>query len=172
MKKIPLYNQNNDPLPDGQQDPQHSNDCGEECASMLGAAYRPNLVLPAGQLRMLLRGNNWQGNALTDGDDIVWILKNVFNIPSHTRRVDFTTSKIEITHALQSNMPVVYLGKWDGDYLHWIIPFELTPNNDYPKSGLGFVSNDPWGGWLHQIDWDTAASLYGGQYVHVDEVLN
>lgn len=164
MKKIPLYNQNNDPLPDGQQDPQHSNDCGEECASMLGAAYRPNLVLPAGQLRMLLRSNNWQGNALTNADDICWILKNVFNIPCHPRYVDFDTSKIEVIHALTSNMPVAYLGKWDGNEEHWIIPHTLY--------NMGFVANDPWGGYLHTISWSDASLLYGGQYVHVDEVLN
>lgn len=161
MLAIPIYNQLNDPLPDGQPDPQAQNDCGEECVSMLLPPIRAGMYMSAGAIRQELRGGNPNGSALTTAGDLVRALHLLGNIPAHERAVDFSTFQIESQHALENNMPIIALGYWEVPTIkHWMIAVAVTTN--------GLMFNDPWNGIQRALDWNTIHNLYQNDYVHID----
>lgn len=166
MLQIPLYNQLNDPLADGQQDPQAPNDCGPECLAMIGDAFGFGGVsgYSAGQIRVIIRQGQTAGSGLTTGDDLVYGLKECFQLPAHTRTVNYITLQLEVMRAIAARLPTIVLGYWESPtVLHWVVPVGLLSN--------GLLINDPWGGRRYPVPWGTVANLYGGQYVHLDQVL-
>jgi ABC-type bacteriocin/lantibiotic exporter with double-glycine peptidase domain len=161
---IPVWNQLNDPLPDGQQDSQNFNDCGEECVAMLIKAYG-GPELPAGQIRMLLHGIN--GTGITTGDDLVRALamfkdRQGRTIAAHVRSgIDAATFQVEATHAISSGLPVIALGDWvTRGYGHWVVVRGTDET--------GIAVNDPWGGLNRVISWSDVNALFDGCYVHLD----
>lgn len=165
MLAVPVYNQLNDPLPDGQQDPQAANDCGSECVAMIGDAfgYGGAPGFPAGDIRVIIRRGDLTGPALTNGDDLVYGLSACFQIPSHVRAVNAHIAQLEVQRAVDAGMPPIVLGRWDGTALHWVV--------GVGRDATGLTVNDPWGGTQRVIAWADFQKLYAGQYVHVDRKL-
>jgi hypothetical protein len=160
---IPVWNQLNDPLPDGQQDPYATTDCGEESVAMIGKGYG-GPELPAGQVRMILRAGDVNGPGISSGDDLVHALAAVFHLRSHVRACNAATFQIEATKAINSGMPVIALGQWVSiGFLHWVV--------GRGADDTGLMTNDPWGGANRLIAWPDVARLYAGTYVHLDQSI-
>lgn len=157
----PIWNQLNDPLPDAQQDPYATTDCGEEATAMaIAACGGPQL--PAGVLRQLLGGPQRPG--VTDAAALVYLL-NLFKIPAHPRQCDPDTAWIEWSHAFDAGKLVIALGYWvSAGYLHWVLIRQTGPQ--------ALTFNDPWGGTEKEMDKATALKLYQGSYVHIDQAVS
>lgn len=159
LEQMPAWNQLNDPIADGSQDPFASSDCGFECCAMVKYATdkaRPNWA--AGNIRQMYRG--WQGQGLTTADDLVRVLAKL-DVPAHTRVCNAATAMIEWNHSIADNKPVIALGDWDGNELHWIVIVGSPPGNQW-------IVNDPWGGIRKNVSDAEIYQHYAGQYVHVD----
>lgn len=155
----PAWNQLDDPLPDGAQDPYRQYDCGEECVAMAAAACS-GPPLPAYILRTLLGAA--AGQKGTSGQQLVYLLK-LLKIPAHVRTCDAQTAIQEWRHSYAAHFLVIARGYWvDVGYPHWV----LIKRTD--EGGVTF--NDPWGGqerWMCMAD---AQARYLGDYVHLDAV--
>lgn len=157
----PVWNQLNDPLPDAQQDPQATMDCGEESVAMaIAGCGGPSL--PAGVLRMLLGGPGRPGTS--SATDLVYLL-GLFGIKAHARQADADTAWTEWQHSFDAHYLVLALGYWvSPGYLHWVLVRETSPDV--------LTFNDPWGGIERTLTKATAQKLYAGLYVHVDQAVS
>lgn len=157
----PIWNQLDDPLPDGAQDPYRQYDCGEECVAMAVAACG-GPTLPAYILRTLLGAV--AGTKGTTGQQLVYLLK-LLKIPAHVRTCDAQTAFVEWQHSYAARFLIVARGYWvDIGYPHWV----LIRRTD--EGGITF--NDPFGGqerWMSKAD---AQARYLGDYVHLDTVIS
>jgi hypothetical protein len=153
----PAYNQLNDPLPDAQQDPFATTDCGEECVSeAIVACGGPSLA--AGQLRVLLGGLGRRGS--TTAADLVYLL-GLFKLPAHPRQANPHDAWIEWQHSYNAKYLCIALGYWVSlGYPHWVLIRETTDGQ--------MTFNDPWGGQVRVLPIAQAKELYMGVYVHID----
>lgn len=154
----PAWNQLDDVLPDGMQDPFATTDCGEESVAMAIAACG-GPPLPAGTLRMLLGGPNRPG--LSDARALVYLL-GLFGITAHPRQCDADAAWLEWQHSYKAGYLVLALGFWvSPNFLHWVVVRETVEGT--------CLLNDPWGGLQRTLLKSEAQKLYGGWYVHLDE---
>jgi Papain-like cysteine protease AvrRpt2 len=154
-------NQLDDVLPDGQQDPYATTDCGEETTAMtVFACGGPNL--PAGAYRQLLGGPNRVGTS--SADDIVFLLK-LFKIPAHKRLCPSDVAWIEWQHSMKAGFLVIALGWFVTDgFPHWVLIRGIDQNV--------VTFNDPWGGQVRTMPKEWMLTKYQGCYVHVDAVTS
>jgi hypothetical protein len=158
---VPVYNQLNDPLPDGAQDPYATTDCGEESVAMVIAACG-GPPLPAGVLRQLLGGVARPG--ATTAANLVYLL-SLFKVLAHVRQADPDAAWTEWQHAQGASFPVIALGYWvSAGYPHWIVIRACD--------ALSITYNDPWGGHEQTMTKGTAQMRYMGYYVHVDQAVS
>lgn len=157
----PAWNQLNDPLPDGQQDPYATTDCGEESTAMaIAACGGPNL--PAGVLRQLLGGANRSGT--TDAQALCYLL-SLFKIKSHVRECPADVAWTEWRHSFEAGFLVIALGWWVTDgYPHWVLIRQADDS--------AMTYNDPWGGLEKRMGKQWAQLKYQGTYVHVDQAVS
>jgi hypothetical protein len=157
----PAWNQLNDVLPDGQQDPYATSDCGEESVAMaLYACGGPNL--PAGVLRMLLGGPGRAGT--TTAAELAYLLA-LFGVKAHVRQADPDAAWTEWQHSYQARYLAIALGYWvSPGFLHWVLVREADEGH--------LTFNDPWGGQVRTLEKQEAQKLYGGVYVHVDQQVS
>lgn len=156
--RIPLWNQLNDPLPDGNQDPFASTDCGEECVAMVGGAYGFGGVCgyAAGQVRVIIRRGNIGGIGLSTPSDLVYGLKACFKLNATIISGSWAMCESVLKAVIPARRPVILLGNWDGAP-HWVVCCAV--NNE------GLASLDPWGGYVRHDTWEDAARLYDGSAV-------
>lgn len=166
MLKVPVYDQLNDRLPDGNLDKYATQDCGSESVAEVGAAFGfgGDVGFSAGQVRQIIRHGDFNGSGLTTADDLVYGLASCFRLPSHVRNANFTQLKQELQRAVAAKMPCIVLGGWvDPAVLHWIVVIDATPG--------GITFNDSWGGKVRSLAWADVAKLYAGTYCHLDKAL-
>lgn len=156
----PVWNQLDDPLPDGNLDPQAAMDCGEECVAMAVAACG-GPGIPAGVFRALLGGPQRRGS--TTAADLSYLL-TLFGVANHPRQADPDAAWTEWQHSDVAGFLAIALGYWvTPGFLHWVLVRACDP---------GTVQfNDPWGGSLRSLDRATAQKLYAGQYIHIDQAV-
>jgi hypothetical protein len=156
----PVWNQLNDVLPDGQQDPYATTDCGEESVAMaIAACGGPSL--PAGVLRQLLGGVDRPG--MTTARDLSYLL-SLFKVSNHPRQADPDAAWTEWQHSYQAKYLVIALGYWvSPGFRHWCLIRETD--------SAALVLNDPWGGQVRTLSRDQAQRLYCGEYVHIDQAV-
>lgn len=164
MLKIPLYNQYNDPLPDGRQDPFASADCGEECVSMVGAAYGYGGACgyAAGQVRVIMRRGSLSGIGLSTASDLVYALQACFKLVATDHECEWGTARQVVTVAYEQRRPCLALGLWDGP-LHWVVIARV--NNE------GVTGLDPAGGFVHMLPWVQFQELYRSSLVELRQPL-
>lgn len=154
LSDIPAWNQNRDPLPDGQEDPYHDTDCGEECAAMR-IYYRTGVELPAGVLRELIPGHARRGE--TSGMDLVGVMR-LFGLSPVYKRVATDAVQLLLGEAVRKGIPAIVLGTWVAPtVLHWV----LVVGAD----GGGVWVNDPWGGVRRYIPWGIFLHRYAGECI-------
>jgi hypothetical protein len=159
----PAWNQLNDPLPDAQQDPFATTDCGEESVAMaIAACGGPSL--PAGVLRQILGAGNPARPGITGPIDLSYLL-TLFKLKNHVREADPDSAWIEWGNSYRAGYLVIALGYWvTPGFRHWV----LIRQTD---SGA-VVFNDPWGGLQRTMTRDQAQRLYCGVYIHIDQAVS
>jgi hypothetical protein len=158
--KLPVYNQLNDPLPNGEQDAYATSDCGEECAAEIIRACR-GVVLSAGDIRYQLGGADRTG--LTTGSDLVEALR-LSDVPAHSASLDVASAWPAIAQSLAGGKPVALLVLWQNtSTLHWVVATDL-------RGGVLYY-NDPWGGVRASCGKSAFAKIYQGVAVFSDQAV-
>lgn len=151
---IPTWDQNRDPLPDGQQDPFHATDCGEECAAMR-IYYRTGIELPAGVLRTLIPDKTQTG--ATTGPELVRLMRQ-FGLRPVWLRVTVDAIQGQCQRSVTLNVPPIVLGNWVAPTVpHWILLVDAM--------ATGVVVNDPWGGRRYFLPWNLFLQRYLGECI-------
>lgn len=151
MLGIPAWNQNRDPLPDGNEDPYHDSDCGEECAAMR-IYYRTGLELPAGVLRTLIPGHGASG--ATTGPELVGVMR-LFHLSPVYREITGAAIQAFCTRSIVQGTPPILIGNWVSPHiLHWVLGVDAGRD--------ALTVNDPWGGVRRYLPWDIVLQRYAG----------
>jgi len=155
-RAAPLWNQLNDPLPNGQLPSWRYEECGEECCAEVICAQH-GVEISADALRAQLGGPGRRG--LTTGADLARILARA-NVQSAVMESQADNAPEQIQAATTAGRMVIALGHWlDPQVLHWV----LVTRSD--KAGCSY--NDPWGGRRISTDWHLFAARYAGELVVV-----
>jgi hypothetical protein len=159
---LPNWSQNQGVLPDGVPDPEHFNDCGETCVSMVVAGVWGCPVEP-GAIRQWLHGPS--GTGLTSPSDLVAMLKH-WSVRSHVEQVSGINAFKRVAAVVNGHRPVIMLGSWEGlgTALHWMIA--VGNGNET----LQYI--DPWDGARDYITKANWLSLEDGQLVVLDSHLH
>lgn len=162
MLRIPVYNQYNDPLPDGMQDPDASTDCGEECIAMVGAAYGYGGIpgFMAGQVRVIMRRGLISGLGTSTAEDIKYGLWACFRLGADVLYEEQSKLQGSISDALNARQPVIALGNWDG-VPHWVVVSAVNSE--------GWTEIDPAGGIVRGRRWLSVFAAYLGAIVVLHE---
>lgn len=151
---IPSWDQNRDPLPDGNQDPYHDTDCGEECAAMR-IWYRTGIELPAGVLRTLIPSKLDAGT--TTGPELVAVMEKFGLRPVYKEPATAAIHTL-CQSAVVKGIPPIALGFWVAPtVMHWVLLV------DAPRTGV--VVNDPWGGRRYFLPRDKFLQRYAGECI-------
>jgi hypothetical protein len=155
---LPVWKQSLTILPDGVDDPQWFNDCGETCLAMALAAVRGTPMSP-GSIRANLGGPARSG--LTNGTDLV-NAAHYYHLKAHLEQ--FPASKLSgwITAWSILRKPTIVLGTWPtpGGVLHWLL---TTGGSDK------WYYINPWSGARSFLSWSDMEGLYAGEIVAIDE---
>jgi len=155
----PLWTQQNDPNPDGSQDPYWYEDCGEESVSIVAKSCR-GVEVPEGSIRVQMHGVG--GRGLSSGDDLVNVLTR-WDFAAKRHDLPAATALTYISQAVKQRRPIIALGRWiDPAYLHWVVIVL-----DGPES-ITYV--DPWFGQLRKVDLAEWETRYAGTLVDPGEV--
>lgn len=157
---VPLWDQLNDELGDGNQDSQRFDDCGEECCSMAIASIR-GVPVAAGYLRYLIHGDN--GTGLTNANDLARIFWEC-KMGSTERFTNDKGVKQDLVNCALSGQLVVVLGNYylaDPSVLHWVLAVD--------SDQLGVIVHNPWQGLRQRWAWSDFLARYCGQHVITSE---
>lgn len=157
---LPVWNQLNDPLPDGNQDAFSTSDCGEECVAEVVYGLR-GVVVSAGAIRYMLGGALRTG--LSTAADLVSVLR-IDNIPSAGVSCGWADALPLLERQSVAGQPSILLGTWlGGSALHWVVATTVA------DGVLHF--NDPWGGSRRKMAYSDALPLYQGSLVLVSDPI-
>ena len=156
VAKLTIYDQLNDPNPDGSLPTGRANECGEECCAMV-IQWAHHVPVEADYLRFLLGGARRQ--PLTTGPDLVRILA-LCNVKARVGSPATGELPAEVQRIVKGGGLAVLLGGWvDPSIAHWVVVTAASIN--------GCTVADPWGGRSYNIAWSKAQGLYGGTIVEV-----
>lgn len=148
---IPTWDQNRDPLPDGQQDPYHDTDCGEECAAMR-IYYRTGIELPAGILRQLIPKH--QNTGVSTPQELVQLMR-LFKLNPVAIRATKDAVQEALSRSTVAGVPPIVLGNWVSPLVpHYVLVVDSMQT--------GVVVNDPWGGRRYFLPTDLLTRRYDG----------
>lgn len=152
----PLWNQLQDPLPDGSLPTGRYNECGEECVSMV--LWRQHGVeVAADALRAQLGGP--KRTPLTTGADLVKLL-NHNHVAASSLNCEAVEAPNQIVAANAEGRGVIALGQWlQPTILHWILVIQ--------SDRLGCTYHDPWGGVQRYKTWVEFRPMFAGELVLV-----
>lgn len=151
LLNIPVWNQNQDPLPSGGPDPFHTTDCGEECAAMR-IYYRTGIELPAGIIRQLIPGHEARGE--TSPAELVRVMR-IFKLSPVSVPVRPAAVEGRLRAACDAGIPAIVLGEWlQQGVLHWVLVVAASSD--------GIHVNDPWDGARKTFSWPEVLSRYAG----------
>lgn len=151
---LPVWNQLQDPLPDGRADPQASSDCGWECVAEV-VMWALGVPLTAGAVRQLVGG--WRRPGWSTAADLVRGLE-LCNVTAVSYAFNFPAARLKIDSVCSSGRPVIALGRWvDPSVQHWVA---ITRSD-----AGGIAYNDPYGGQRVYRPWEQVASVLGGELV-------
>jgi len=158
--RVPLWNQLNDPNPDGSQDPEQESDCGEECASMVLFATT-GVSTTEEQVREAM---GKPGSGTSNNQDIAAFLSS-HDCPAVALTPATGILKQLIRHEVGQNCPVIVLGAYvDPSIWHWVVAV------DFGGGRVGI--NDPWGGMRRYVPWTWFLERYRGEAVRVDHTVD
>src|SRR5689334_3595451 len=155
---LPNWDQLNDPLPTGQQDPQAMTDCGEECVAECVYAIK-GVPMTAGDIRFLLGGANRPGT--TTAADLVRAF-TICHIKSHAVALSAGDARGALTDICKDGRVAIILGEWvSAGFMHWVVCWRVDSD--------GIMVNDPWHGVRHKLGWTDFLAHYQGYLVDVQE---
>jgi len=158
---IPNWNQLDDPLPDGAQDPFSTSDCGEECVAECVFGAR-GVTVSAGDVRFALGGSSRPG--WTTSADLIQAF-DYYGMRSKALAMSAGDLWKATSSSVSSGQPVILLGNWLGPGpLHWIVAVRTA--------GLVLVCNDPWGGQTKLLVYSDFSRNASGQAVIVQETMS
>src|SRR5712692_1871161 len=116
---LPVWRQSLIMLPNGVEDAQWFNDCGETCLAMALAAIRGTPVSPA-SIRANLGGPGRSG--ITSGNDLV-AMARYYHLPAHVENAPPAALQAWLTTNAKLQRPSIVLGTWPtpGNVLHWML---------------------------------------------------
>lgn len=155
---IPAWSQQDSIIPDGTEDVQRFNNCGETCVSMIVAGVWGTPIEPA-SIRQYLNGPG--GSGLTDAWALVKALR-YFSIKAHVETPAAADAFKTVVAAVGLQRCVIMLGKWPtpGLALHWMVA--VADGADV----IQYVN--PWTGARSYLGKDDWLEYYGGQLVVLD----
>lgn len=158
LLKAPIWDQNNDPLPDGHEDPADVTDCGEECVAMVVSLLR-GASFAAGCIRQA-----WlipPDNGRTLASQLASMLAS-FRISSTVLATSPDHLYGLVSRRAMHGQASICLGYWEDPYdLHWVLAVGVTPQ--------GILVNDPWKGTRRELGEAAWHMMSTGVSVGVDE---
>lgn len=155
-RPLPVWDQLNDPNPDGTLPAERANECGEECCAMV-ISFCHGVPVEADYLRFLLGGAKRQ--PLTTGADLVRILA-LCNVKAQVLAPSTADLAHEVQRITKGGRVAIALGEWvDPTIQHWVVCVAASLN--------GWTVADPWGGRKYNAAWPRAQGAYAGQIVEV-----
>ena len=159
---IPGWSQQDEILPDGTEDAERYNNCGETCCAMVVAGVWGVPIEPAA-LRQYLHGP--LGTGLTDSQALVKAL-HYCSVKAHEESVSGEAAWALILQTVASQRCVIMLGHWEGagTFLHWVVA--VSDGNEI----LQYV--DPWNGSRSYFTHSQWSQLEAGQLVLLDSHIH
>lgn len=154
LEGFPTWCQLRDPLPSGVSDPFATQDCGEECCSIVQYALTGTYTTEE-QVRHAMPGHEM--SALTSGFDLVTYLKSV-GVGSELSQLPQDGLQAEVKLGIRLGRCAILLGYWVSvSALHWVIAIGF--GNDH------MLYIDPWYGEMRAMHWADARARFRGQVV-------